>query len=119
VFAPYRRDGRFRSVLDKLSGFAAGSLGQVLPPRCELCGRKAGHGGRRPFDGYSLVQFADHEPQESGGLSPGLSWFCPHHAEAARTVAELPRETAMARLRSDYAAGRLKRRRRGWLRRRA
>jgi hypothetical protein len=92
----------------------------VLPPRCELCGRKARQDGGRPFGGYSLVQFADHEPQESGGLSHGLSWFCPQHAEAARKLAGFPRPAAVTRLRADYAAGQLKdQQRRGWLRRRA
>jgi hypothetical protein len=91
----------------------------VLPPRCELCGRKAVQGGGHPFGGYSLVQFADHQPQETGGLSSGLSWFCPQHAQAARTVADLPRVAAMTRLRADYTAGLLPKPRRRWLRRRA
>jgi hypothetical protein len=91
----------------------------VLPPRCDLCGRKARQERGRPFGGYSLVQFADHEPEESGGLSPGLAWFCPSHADAARKVADLPREEAMTRLRADYTAQMQHKSRRGWFRRRS
>jgi hypothetical protein len=64
------------------------------------------------------VQFADHRPQESGGLSEGLSWFCPDHADAARALTGLPRPAALTRLRADYAAQVLAKPRRGWLRRR-
>lgn len=91
----------------------------MLPPRCELCGRKARQGGGRPFGGYSLVQFADHQPEETGGLSSGLSWFCPAHVDTARAVSDLPRVRAMTRLRAEYAADRAGPARRGWLRRRA
>lgn len=90
----------------------------MLPPRCELCGRKAHQGNGRPFGGYALVQFADHRPEESGGLSPGLSWFCPTHADAARQLAGLARDVAMTRLRSDYTAAVTQPPRRSWLRRR-
>jgi hypothetical protein len=95
-----------------------GRLGEVLPPRCDLCGRKARQGGGRPFGGYSLVQFADHAPQETGGLSEGLSWFCPAHADAARTLTALPRAQALTKLRADYTAALTKSPRRGLLRRR-
>jgi len=92
--------------------------GGVLPPRCDLCGRKARQGGGRPFGGYSLIQFADHEPQETGGFSGGLGWFCPRHADEARKLTGLTRATAVTRLRADYLAGRTSTSRRGWLRRR-
>ncbi|HSP39276.1 MAG TPA: hypothetical protein VLR26_16160 [Frankiaceae bacterium] len=90
----------------------------MLPPRCDLCGRKARQGGGRPFGGYSLVQFADHAPQETGGLSEGLSWFCPAHADAARKLTDLSRAAALTRLRADYTAAATGKQRRGWLRRR-
>ncbi|MDQ1630626.1 MAG: hypothetical protein QOC80_598 [Frankiaceae bacterium] len=93
--------------------------GYVLPPRCELCGRKSRQDGGRPFGGYSLVEFADHQPEETGGFSAGLCWFCPSHAQPARALSDLPRTAAMTRLRADYAAGQLHGPRRGWLRRRA
>lgn len=91
----------------------------MLPPRCELCGRKARQGGGRPFGGYSLVQFADHKPQETGGLSEGLGWFCPRHVDAARQLTELTRYEALTRLRAEYVAAVTAAPRRGWLRRRA
>jgi hypothetical protein len=91
----------------------------VLPPRCELCGRKARQGGGRPFGGYSLVQFADHTPHETGGLSEGLGWFCPAHADAARKLSDRPRAEALTRLRAEYVAAVTGRPRRRWLRRRA
>ena len=91
----------------------------MLPPRCELCGRKSRQDGGRPFGGYSLVRFADHQPEETGGFSAGLCWFCPVHADNARALSDLPRTAAMTRLRADYAAGQLMRPRRGWLRRRS
>jgi hypothetical protein len=90
----------------------------VLPPRCELCGRKARQDDGRPFGGYSLVQFADHQPEETGGLSSGLSWFCPTHTPSARALTDLPRAAALTRLRADYASGQLQRPRRGLFRRR-
>jgi hypothetical protein len=91
----------------------------VLPPRCELCGRKARLGGGRPFGGYSLVQFSDHTPHETGGLSEGLGWFCPTHAGAARRFMDLPRREALTRLRAEYVTAVTTSRRRRWLRRRA
>jgi hypothetical protein len=90
----------------------------VLPPRCDLCGRKARQGGGRPFGGYSLVQFADHVPEETGGLSDGLSWFCPAHADAARKLTDLTRSAALTQLRAEYTAALTEKPRRGWLRRR-
>ena len=90
----------------------------MLPPRCDLCGRKARQGGGRPFGGYSLVQFADHAPQETGGLSEGLSWFCPAHVDAARKLTGLPRAQALTKLRADYTAAVTAKPARTWFRRR-
>jgi hypothetical protein len=90
----------------------------VIPPRCDLCGRKAQLGGKRPFGGYSLVQFRDHVPEEPITISPGLAWFCSAHVGPARRLTNLPRMDALAELRSEYLAARTPPRRR-WLRRRA